>query len=220
MSGDGNSIDIYGMQLSAPVRIVQMTAECLGLKYNFKYVDLMKNEHKTPEFLKMNPMHTIPTVVDGDIAMSESRAVAGYLVSKYGKDDTLYPKDLVTRLNVDQKLYFDMGVFYKALGEIIYPKMFGGPAPEQKHHDRLAEVLGWLNDWVNGGNFVAGNDVMTIADLACVATYSTLKAVGVADLTKYPEAENWFQRCQEAIPNYQEANGKGAEDLGTWYKSK
>ena len=43
---------------------------------------------------------------------------------------------------------------------------------------RLAEVLGWLNDWVTGGNFVAGNDVMSIADLACVATYSTLKAVG------------------------------------------
>ena len=42
-----------------------MTAECLGVEYNFKQTDLMKGEHMTPEFLKMNPEHNIPTVVDG-----------------------------------------------------------------------------------------------------------------------------------------------------------
>ena len=29
---------------------------------------------------------------DGDFIMNESRAVAAYLVNKYGKDDSLYPK--------------------------------------------------------------------------------------------------------------------------------
>ncbi len=43
----------------------QMTAECLGLDYTFKEVNLMKGEHMTPEYLKMNPQHNIPTVVDG-----------------------------------------------------------------------------------------------------------------------------------------------------------
>ena len=46
-----------------------MTAECLGLEYNFKEIDLMKGEHLTPEYLKINPMHNIPAVVDGKQAI-------------------------------------------------------------------------------------------------------------------------------------------------------
>ena len=45
----------------------------------------------------MNPQHTIPTMKDGDFIMNESRPAATYLISKYGKDDKLYPKDVACR---------------------------------------------------------------------------------------------------------------------------
>merc|ERR1711878_104332 len=64
-------IEVYGMSLSAPCRIVNMTAECLGLDYEFKVVDLMAGEHMKPEFLAMNPQHNIPTMKDGDFVMNE-----------------------------------------------------------------------------------------------------------------------------------------------------
>ena len=67
----------------------------------------------------MNPQHTIPTMKDGDFCLNESRPIATYLASKYGKDDKLYPNDVTTRAIIDQRLYFDMGVFYKAFGEIV-----------------------------------------------------------------------------------------------------
>ena len=92
----------------------------------------------------MNPQHTVPTLKDGDFCMNESRAAATYLIrylifavclffliyhpsadyllilfSKYGKDDKLYPKDVATRAVVDQRLYFDMGTFYKAVGDVM-----------------------------------------------------------------------------------------------------
>ena len=90
-----------------------MTAECLGIEYDFKVVNLMTGDHMKPEFLALNPMHNIPTMKDGEFVMNESRAIAAYLVNKYGKDDALYPKDPEVRARVDQRLYFDMGVFYK-----------------------------------------------------------------------------------------------------------
>ena len=82
------------MSLSAPCRIVNMTAECLGLEYEFKLVDLMAGDHMKPEFLAMNPQHNIPTMKvlrltgvtwknnfncykDGDFVLNESRAIAG-----------------------------------------------------------------------------------------------------------------------------------------------
>jgi len=217
------TIDLYGLQLSAPCRIVQMTAECLGVNYNFKKLDLMAGEHMTPEFLKINPMHNIPTVVDGDLTMNESRAIAGYLVNKYGKDDSMYPKDPETRLRVDQRLYFDMGVFYKAFGDIVYPAMFGNGTPAgEKEYGRLKEVLGWLNGFVADGKYAAGTDQMTIADLALVATYTTVKEAGIADvdMCPYGNLEPWFEKCKAAIPNYEKANGEGAAAFGGFYKSK
>jgi len=214
------SVELYGLDLSAPCRIVMMAAECVGVTYNFHKVDLMAGENKTPEFLAVNPQHSVPALVDGDLKLNESRAIAAYLVNKHGKDDSLYPKDADTRAIVDQRLYFDMGVFYKAFGEIVYPKIFGGPAPEQKHHDRLEEVLGWVNGYVAGGKFIAGTDQMTIADIACVATLSTLLATEAFDVSKYTDMNAWYEKCKGLIPNYEKANGEGAAKFGGFYKSK
>ena len=49
-------IQVYGMDLSAPVRIVLMTAEVLGIDYELVKVDLMAGEHKKPEYLKVYSM--------------------------------------------------------------------------------------------------------------------------------------------------------------------
>ena len=44
-----------------------------------------------------------------------SRAILGYLVNKYGKDDRIYPKDPQKRALVDRMLYFDIGTLYKSM---------------------------------------------------------------------------------------------------------
>ena len=139
---------IYGMQLSAPCRIVEMTAEVLGLEYEFKVVDLMAGENMKPEFLALNPQHNIPCVKDGDFVGNESRAVTAYLASKYGKDDSLYPKDLETRYKVDHRLYFDMGVFYKVSNErriqlYVMQKSFVKARSMLIIHDAYSAVWEW-----------------------------------------------------------------------------
>ena len=76
--------------------------------------------------LQMNPQHTIPTLVDGDFVMTESRAAALYLVSKYGgeKKAKLYPCDATAKAKVDQKVFFEMGTFNKAFGDCVVSSSF------------------------------------------------------------------------------------------------
>merc|ERR1712098_180185 len=120
-----------------------------------KNLDLMAGEHMKPEFLAINPMHNIPTLVDGDLVLNESRAIATYLAnSTPGGEEKLYPKDPKVRARVDQRLYFDMGVFYKALGDCVYPLMFwGGEKAQPGNIDKLKEALGWFESFVSDGKF-------------------------------------------------------------------
>lgn len=45
--------DLYYMIGSAPCTSVMMTAEALGVKLNLKPIDLPKQEHLKPEFIKL-----------------------------------------------------------------------------------------------------------------------------------------------------------------------
>lgn len=78
----------------------------------------------------MNPQHTIPTLVDDDgFTIWDSHAIMIYLVSKYAKDDSLYPTDLKKRALIDQRLHFESGVVFAYLRRIavslrLYTKMF------------------------------------------------------------------------------------------------
>ena len=64
-------LDYYYSLHSAPCRGPISIARALGIVLNLKKVDLFKKEQMKPEFLKINPEHTIPTLVDGDFVLWE-----------------------------------------------------------------------------------------------------------------------------------------------------
>jgi len=212
-------ITVYGMTGSAPVRIVLMTCELVGVEYEFKEVNLMTGENKKPEYLALNPQHNIPFMVDGDFKMNESRAIASYLASSYDKDAKLLPKDVKTRARVEQLMYFDMGTFYRKFGECIYPIMFHGQTeiPADKM-ESLHEVLGWVNGFLESTGYVAGTDHLTLADVCFVATLSSLvEGKILPDLAdKYPNLPTFLEKVSKEIPNYDKANDEGAKNFGAW----
>merc|ERR1712024_249931 len=68
--------------------------------------------------------------------------------------------------------------------------------------------------------FAAGGDSLTLADICLLATYTTLKATGMMDLSEYKNAEAWEAKMIKLIPNYEKVNGEGCEGFGAFYKSK
>lgn len=67
----------------------------------------------------MNPQHTVPTLDDDGFYIWDSHAISAYLIGKYAKDDSLYPKDLQKRAVIDQRLHFDSGILFPRLGAIV-----------------------------------------------------------------------------------------------------
>jgi glutathione S-transferase len=57
--------------------------EEVGVSYQLAWTDIQKGEQKQPAFLAKNPMGKIPTLVDGDLVVTESAAIAMYLADRY-----------------------------------------------------------------------------------------------------------------------------------------
>ena len=80
---------IYGTYLSAPANKVRLTASALGLDVEYHNLDLTKGEHKSPEYLEVNPLGKVPAIDDDGFYLFESNAICRYMANK--SDSDLYP---------------------------------------------------------------------------------------------------------------------------------
>merc|ERR1719452_139190 len=150
------TLELHGFSVSAPSRAVHMALDLLDLEYNFINVNILEGESRTPEYLSLNPQHTVPVLVDGNLAITESRAALTYLVSQH-KPSQLYPACAKKRSQIDQRLYFNIGTFYKRMGDCVFPVCFGKTnSIDDDKKEALKEALMWFNQMTTGG-YVLGN---------------------------------------------------------------
>lgn len=76
-------ITLYGIEWSR-AKYVLFTLEELELEYRHIKINPFKEEKYAPEYLKLNPLAQVPTLVDDEIVLTESMAINFYLVKKYG----------------------------------------------------------------------------------------------------------------------------------------
>jgi glutathione S-transferase len=60
-----------------------MLLEELSIPFELKRVDREHGEHKSPEYLKLNPNGSIPVMVDGDLVLYETAAICLHLVDTH-----------------------------------------------------------------------------------------------------------------------------------------
>lgn len=68
-----------GMANLAP----HMMLEDIGAEHRLIRVDRDKGEHKSPEYLKLNPKGLIPVLVDGDLVLYETAAICLHLADRH-----------------------------------------------------------------------------------------------------------------------------------------
>ncbi|XP_063544380.1 glutathione S-transferase D7-like isoform X2 [Cydia strobilella] len=211
-------IKLYYLPPSPPCRAVMMLARVMGLELDLVLTNILEGQHKTPEFLKMNPQHTIPTMDDNGFILWESRAIMAYLVNAYGRDDSLYPKNPRLRALVDNRLNFDLGTLFLRYLNLYVPMLFHGDEYNEESAAKLDEALGWLNSMLEGRAFVAG-DNMTIADITIVVTLTNLDAFGY-DFSAHDNVTKWFERTKKALEpyGYKDIDQAGAQILASFLK--
>ena len=66
--------------------------EELGLDYDLRVMPFPPRQ-RSPDYLDVNPLGTIPFLVDGDTRMTESAAICHYLATRYGPSDLAVAAD-------------------------------------------------------------------------------------------------------------------------------
>jgi glutathione S-transferase len=78
----GDAMQLYYNPQSRAVIAKWMLDEC-GVAYEIVPIDIKKREHKTTEFLQINPAGKLPALVDGDSRIFENAAICLYLGDKF-----------------------------------------------------------------------------------------------------------------------------------------
>src|SRR5437870_10444709 len=77
------ALEVYWASGSPFAWRVLLTLEAKRLSYQSKLLTFSKGEHKSPEYLAMNPRGKVPTLKDGDFVLYESLAIMAYLDREY-----------------------------------------------------------------------------------------------------------------------------------------
>jgi len=181
----------------APTRSIRArwTLQELGIDFAAVTVNLLKGEHRRPEFLKINPAGKLPVLVDGDVVLTESIAIAVYLAEKYS-EKRFIPTDLRQRAQFDRWLLFtatelEQPLWRMARHTAVYPPEKRLPAEVDLAKEDFAAMAEVLEDHMDGRTFVAGNAV-TVADFVLAYTLDWAKTARVLD--RYPRLEAYLER--------------------------
>jgi len=125
-----------------------MLLEEIGVKYDLFLVDRAKDAQKSRDYLKLNPNGRIPTLVDGNLIVSEAAAIVLHLVDQHA-DAGLAPRaGAPERAKFYQWLIFLTNSLQEELMIWQYPDRLAGndaPATDVVRHGAEARTNRFLD---------------------------------------------------------------------------
>ncbi len=188
-------IDLYAAQTSNGLRAKIMADEC-GLEYTLHAIDLAKGEHKSAEYLKVNPAGLIPALIDSDgpggkpVTINQSMAILIYLADKTGKFLTPAQK-------ADPMFWQDLMNVATDMSSALMSVFMIARSPEP--HQPSVEMF--------GKRF---HDLLKIWDKALASRrFCAGDAISITDFAFYPV----MLRCKGVVPQY----AVNCPNVDRWY---
>jgi glutathione S-transferase len=185
---------LYGFSATRSLRALWGLKE-LGLDFDYVPVDLSKGEHRSPDFLKINPAGKVPVLVDGDLILPESAAIILYLAEKH-PEKGLIPQNLEVRAQMYRWIMFAVTELEQPLWRIAKHTFL---LPEE--HRSAADIALARKDFIamgvildrhmEGRTFLVG-DRITAAD--CVTAWLVDWANEYGLIGDFPNLQAYMER--------------------------
>ncbi|SFK74073.1 glutathione S-transferase family protein [Rhodanobacter glycinis] len=175
-------------------------AKYLQSPVEYAYLDLGRGEHKTTDYLALNPNGKVPTLVDGSLVLWEADAIMCHLAAR--SDSELWPQD-GRQIEVIRWLSWNTQHFTRHGGTLYFEYIIrarfgmGIPDPNEveqatKEWRRFAKVL---DQHLRDRRWLVG-DTLTVADFAVAVTLPYAERAHIP-LAEFPAIERWHERLNE-----------------------
>jgi glutathione S-transferase len=191
---------LYSMHNSNNCRRVNATILHLGL--TVEVIEPPMGDLKKPEYLAINPNGKVPTLVDGDFKLWESRVIMQYLAStKPGS--ALWPNDAKKQADIARWQFWESSHLSRGTGAFAFEKLFKKIFMKQDP-DPVALATGekdfhafapLLNAQLESRKWVTGSE-LTLADFSVGACFSYAEMSGLP-WEPYTHIRAWWGRLNE-----------------------
>jgi glutathione S-transferase len=168
------------------------------LEYEKVFVDLRKQDQKTPEFLRMNPYGKVPVLEDEDEIIYDSTIINEYLEDEYPLP-RLMPEDSQARAKVRLlEDYCDNSFIPPTtmlLAQLRKPEAERDAQRVEQARDELRRCLYFLRDKLDSGEYLVGPE-FTLADAAFAPRMMVLGRLGFEFEPALAAVQAWLDRIR------------------------
>ncbi|HET6632315.1 MAG TPA: glutathione S-transferase family protein [Rhodanobacteraceae bacterium] len=175
-------------------------ARHLDSQVEYIYVDFTKGEHRSADYLAMNPNGKVPTLVDGTRVLWEADAIMCHLAARCDSD--LWPQD-ARQIDVIRWLSWAAQHFNRHAGtlffeHIIRPRFSLGetdPRVVAQADGEFRRFAAILDAHLERRRWLVA-DTLTIADFSVAVTLPDAERARIP-LADFPAIHRWHQRLNE-----------------------
>nr|XP_039257532.1 glutathione S-transferase D5-like [Styela clava] len=208
------TLEFYYHPQSPFSQSVWMILNELNIDYKKTLIDLFREEQKSESYRDINPLKKVPAIVDGNLKLAESRAIALYLCNKYEpvtKKNKLYPIDEESVAKMNMAIFRNCDNVITVLkymnGEAVYLGKAAGPLAEL--FPRVKAILTEMNESLSTSEYFWGEH-LTLLDFFALNATCILSMAGFEDWHNYPNLERWMD-TMEKLSYYEECYAKPLE---------
>lgn len=191
---------LYYVIESSAVRALKMTANQLQVSLQLYPTKISQDQMNRKALRRLNIHAAPPTFYDHKVGLClwEAKPIMIYMATTCQQDSSLYPSSPQLRAEIDQWLYFDSTILERCFQQIWYEKYFFERDATVALHQNQQEIFNRLNHHLKGKNWMVG-DVLTLADLAILATVTSFVIVGDVNLGNYENILGWMKSMMNSV---------------------
>ncbi|MEP0964621.1 MAG: glutathione S-transferase N-terminal domain-containing protein [Roseobacter sp.] len=193
------SLTLYDVPKSGHCHRVRLAAALMDLDLNLVPVMEMEGQRQGAEYLAINPLGQVPTLVDGNATVRDSIAIIQHLERTHASGQGWMPTKSEHLAEVDEWFAIAAGVMFRGPNMARLIKLFKMPGDHDAAVAMSTKVFELMENHLADRTWLVG-DRATLADVACYS-YVAVSNEGELDLAPYPNVRNWLA-CIEGLDGF------------------